>query len=184
MEEPSPEPRPKPRRQWIFSIPSCALKSCTFAAAARHGESKTSGRTLLVSAIVQSVSTKSCALKSCTFAAAARHGESKTMPCASGGTSSQGLPCGQPLSVSGGQEHRTPGGAASCGMHTTRIAPPGSKARQKKCSFRGHSISSTARMSYTYVIVRYTSTIFFLPGYLLSSFSVARVATASPWEGA
>ena len=130
MEEPSPEPRPKPRRQWIFSIPSCALKSCTFAAAARHGESKTSGRTLLVSAIVQSVSTKSCALKSCTFAAAARHGESKTMPCASGGTSSQGLPCGQPLSVSGGQEHRTPGGAANCGMHTTRIAPPGFEGRK------------------------------------------------------
>ncbi len=57
---------------------SCVLKSCTFAAAAQHSESKTSDGTLLVVAMAHSVLATSCASKSCTFAAAARHGESKT----------------------------------------------------------------------------------------------------------
>ncbi len=58
------------------------MKSCAFAAAARHSESKTWGRTLLVLTVAHSVLARFCAFKSCTFAAAARHSESKT----SGGT--------------------------------------------------------------------------------------------------
>ena len=40
---------------------SCVLKSCTFAAAARHSESKTSGRTLLIVAVAPSVLATLCA---------------------------------------------------------------------------------------------------------------------------
>ena len=50
---------------------SCMLKSCTFAAAARHSDSKTSGKTLLDLAMAHSVLATSCALKPCTFAVAA-----------------------------------------------------------------------------------------------------------------
>ncbi len=51
--------------------------SRTFAAAARRIESKTSGRTVLVSAMAYSVLARP-SRKACTFAAAARHSESKT----------------------------------------------------------------------------------------------------------
>ena len=61
-----------------MSAMSCALNFCTVAAAARHIESQTSGRTLLNVVMAHSVSTTPCALGSCAVAAAARRSESKT----------------------------------------------------------------------------------------------------------
>ncbi len=63
--------------QSVLAI-SCALKSCTFWAAAVHRASKTSGICVPVLAMAQSVLARSCALKSCNFACEALQSGSKT----------------------------------------------------------------------------------------------------------
>ncbi len=57
---------------------TCALRPCTFGAAPRHIEPKTSGTILNVVAMVHSALASTCALRPCASGAAARHIESKT----------------------------------------------------------------------------------------------------------